>query len=103
MFTFESGKRPTSPHDRAHDYLANHAHTHCNREDIEAALRVLRSMTDRKLMEPLYAAAPFDSLGNPVAETDEELLAYHTWSAASELIERLGDVLYALEHGRTTS
>lgn len=90
MFPYESA------HDRAHDHLASVAREACTTEDVEAALRVLDAMTDRAALQPLYARATWDYLGNAVVDTPEQELHHNTWAAASDLIDRLEHLRDAL-------
>lgn len=98
MYTYESGKRDTSPDDRAHDHVAAVASRDSSTEDLTAALRVLDAMSDRAVLQPLYEKGTWDDLGNPIIDTPEQQLHWRTWSAASDLVDRVEHLRDALAH-----
>lgn len=101
MYTYESGKRPAHPADRAHDYLAEVAREACSDEDLAAAVRVLTAMTDREpVLRPLRALATWDRQGNAILDTPRQELHWATYCEAAEWIDRLEHVRDALAQAR---
>lgn len=98
MYTYESGRRKTSPEDTAADFLADAVVGVCSPEDVAATLRVLDAMTDQSLTEHLADRMTLDQFGNPVMDTPETAFAQRTWSKATDLADRLRDLRAVLAH-----